>query len=262
MKSILFAALAAAAALPAQAILTRADRSDSEYVEMASKYKTSVAIPVEGGGEGVLIAPRFVLTSARVGKALQGVKDARIEVDGKKFKVVAVKIHPAWSPGYRNANLALVLLSENVRTIEPTPLYRHPDEAGGAVVIVGHGETGHIGAKPQASDGKKRGAINTMDRVAPRMITLTIKAGDEASDLQGAAAPGDEGGPAYYEANGSLFVAGVYAGTEDNNHNGVIDAGDGQDYVRVSTYLDWVDDATRKAAEEELANKLGGAGGS
>ena len=68
MKSIFLAALVAAA-LPAHAILTRTDRSYAEYVEMASKYKTSVAIPVPGGGEGVLIAERWVLTSARIGKA-------------------------------------------------------------------------------------------------------------------------------------------------------------------------------------------------
>lgn len=260
MKSILLAALVAA--LPAHAILTRADRTDAEYVEMASKYKTSVAIPVPGGGEGVLIAKRWVLTSARIGKALQAVKDARIEVDGKKFKIVAVAIHPAWTPTRRNADLALVYLDQNVRSIEPTPLYRHPDEAGGVVVIVGHGETGHIGGKTLTNDGKKRGGINTIDRVAPRMLTLTIKAGDEASDLQAAAGPGDEGGPAYYEINGSMFVVGIAAGTDDNNKNGLIDAGDTQDYVRVSTYLDWVDDATRKAAEDELSEHLGGAGGS
>jgi len=261
MKSIL-AAVLLAAALPAPAILIRADRGDAEYLEMASKYKTSVALPVAGGGEGVLIAPRWVLTSGRVGKALQSTKGARVEIDGRKYDIVQVVVHPAWTPAYRSSSLALVYLKEPVRSIEPTPLYRQSDEAGGAVVIVGHGETGRIGDKSLQSDGKKRGAINTIDRVAPRMITLTLKAGDAASDLQGAAAPGDEGGPAYLETAGSVFVVGIAAGTEDTNHNGVIDAGDAQDYVRVSTFIQWIDDATRKAAEEELADKLGGAGGS
>ena len=59
-----FIALVCAVSLPAGAILIRADRDDAEYLELATKYAASVAIgPVDA--EGVLIAPSWVLTSAR-----------------------------------------------------------------------------------------------------------------------------------------------------------------------------------------------------
>src|ERR1043165_6577920 len=58
MRSIaLLAALLAA--VPAQAILVRADRDDTEYVELATRYPSSIALAP--GIEGVLIAPRWVL---------------------------------------------------------------------------------------------------------------------------------------------------------------------------------------------------------
>ena len=70
------------------------------------------------------------------------------------------------------------------------------------MIIVGHGYTGKIGGKPlpkEQWDRKKRAAINTIDRTSPRTLGLRIKTADEASDLQGAAAPGDSGGPALVE---------------------------------------------------------------
>jgi secreted trypsin-like serine protease len=68
MRSILLVA-ALFAALPSAAILIRADRDDAEYVELASRYPS--AIEIAPGLEGVLIAPRWVLTSAHCAMLLQ-----------------------------------------------------------------------------------------------------------------------------------------------------------------------------------------------
>jgi len=231
---------AAVAALPAAAILIRADRDDTEYLEMASKYASSVAIPVPGGGEGVLIAPRWVLTSAQVGSALRAMKSMpALAFDGRSYDIEDVLVYPTWRAGTPSSDIALVYLRKEVRGVKATAPYKAGDEGGQAVVIVGHG----------APDGKARAAINTVDRVSPRVLTLLLKKPDEASDLQGSLSPGDRGGPAYIQEKDDLFVAGIAIGPDAND-------GNAQLYTRVSAFVPWIDAALLEAAKRELREQL------
>ena len=229
--------------LPAGAILIRPDRDDAEYLELATRYPASIALPA--GGEGVLVAPRWVLTAAHRAKALQEMKPApKLSLGGRDHDIESIHLHPEWKSGEAN-DIALVLLRKDVAGVEPTPIYRASDEPGKGVVIVGHGESGKIGAKAMAGDGRKRAAINTVDRVAPRTLGLRIKPADEASDLQGAAAPGDSGGPAIVETKDGLFVAGIGHGP----------VGDWETYARISAFAPWIDAVMLDIARKE-ANSL------
>jgi len=244
------------AALPAAAILIRADRDDAEYLELASRYTASVFLDAPDG-EGVLIASRWLLTAAHRAKAMQEMKPwPRLQSAGRYHEIQAIFLHPEWKNGGAG-DIALILLRQGVDDVEPTPIYRGSDEGGKAVVIVGHGLTGKIGGKPLPKaqwDRRKRAAINTVDRVTPRMLGLRIKTPDDASDLQGAAAPGDSGGPAFIETNAGLFVAGVGHATDDANADGIIgNAGDWDLYVRVSAFADWIDATMFRAAADEAA---------
>jgi hypothetical protein len=183
-----FAAIVAVSllSLPALALDTRTDRDDAEYVEMGMRYTS--ALQVAGKAEGVLIAPQWLLTSA---SALQAIRPSRqVEISGRPYEVRATFTDPANAVG-------LILMQAAVRGVEPTALCRGSDEAGKAVVIVGH------------SGGKKRAAINTVDRVTPRELALRVKPLDEASDLQGVATAAESGAPAFLETDGRLCVAGV-----------------------------------------------------
>jgi len=232
---------------PAQAILVRADRDDAEYREMATRYTSSVAIDVPGGGEGVLVQPRWILTSAQVASALEGMKRMpEVAFEGRKYSIREVRVYPTWRAGTPSSDLALLYLDRAVRGVTPTPVYRADDEGGKAVVIVGHGETGKIGAAARSADGRKRGAINTIDRVAPKVLTLLVKGAAEASDLQGALGAGDAGGPAYLQEKDQLFVAGIASGAD----------GDAQLYVRVSAFIAWMDAIFLRAAKDELRDQL------
>ncbi|HST00114.1 MAG TPA: trypsin-like serine protease [Usitatibacter sp.] len=231
---------AAAAALPATAIVIRADRDDAEYLEMASKYASSVAIPIPGGGEGVLISQRWVLTCAQVGSALRSMKSMpALTFDGRSYDIEDVLVYPTWRAGTPSSDIALLYLKKPVRGVKPTPLYKADDEGGQGVVIVGHG----------TADGKARAAINTVDRVSPKVLTLLVKKPDEASDLQGALSPGDRGGPAYIQQKEDLFVAGVAIGPDAND-------GNAQLYTRVSAFVPWIQKALDKAAKDELREQL------
>jgi secreted trypsin-like serine protease len=257
-------ALAAAllAANPVQALLVRADRDDAEYVEMATKYASAVFIDIPGGGEGVLINARWVLTSARVATALKAMKTPPlIKAGTREIRIQTVFVHPVWRHDSNSADIALLYLAR-AANVEPTPIYRGDDEAGKSVVIVGRGETGKIGDKATRQDHKARAGINTIDRLSPKIFSMTIKAGDDAADLQGAFTPGELGGPAYYQTESKeLFVVGIASSSKDENSNGALDTGDQQVYARVSAYAEWIDATIDKVNKEELNNLFAPTGG-
>jgi hypothetical protein len=231
----------------------RHDRDDAQYRMLALPYAGVTVDMNLPGGAGTLIAPRWVLTAAHMAKALREMpKLPRLEFAGRPYEIESMYAHPEWKKG-NPFDIALILLREPVAGVEPTPIYRAKDEGGKAVVIVGHGYVGRIGEKPTAAgwDRKARAAINTVERLSPRTLGLRIKPNDEASDLQGAAAPGDSGGPLYLENADGIFVAGVGYATDDTNADGIVgNAGDWELYIRVSTFADWIDETMFKAAVE------------
>jgi hypothetical protein len=240
--SLLILAAALAAAWPCAAIVVRPDRDDAEYVELASRYTSALALG--GFGEGVLIAPRWILTSAAVGGALRDARASRLPLPDRDHAVGAIYV----SPESIHADLALILLAEPVDGIEPTPPHRERDEQGKAVVIAGHGATGTIGGARTMHDGRARAGINTVDRTSDARLVLEVKKPEDASDLQGAAAAGDEGAPAYIEAKGRLSVAGIAQGPRGA---GIPKPGDEDIYTRVSAFTPWIDETMFRAAAEE-----------
>ena len=213
----LIAACACLFASHATALLTRPDRDDAEYLELASRYTSSVPLNAPGG-EGVLVAPRWVLTAAERAKNV-----SRLRIGTRD-----VAVHATYTEG--RSGIALLLLRQPVEDLDPTPIYRGRDEAGKGVVIAGHG-----------GDGRKRAGINVIERVGERTLELRIRKGDEASDLQGALTPAETGAPAYLQVDGELFVAGIATAIGT----------DRETYARISSLVDWIDDTQFRAGAEE-----------
>ncbi len=250
MKFARFAALAALTIpFSVSALLIRADRDDAEYVEMATRYVSAVSIDVPGGGEGVLIGAQWILTSARVGSALKAEKSPpAIKIGTRDLKIDGVYVHPTWRAGSNSGDIALVHLAGAAK-IESTPLYRSEDEAGKSVVIVGNGETGKLGDKVLRKDHKARAGINTIDRLSPKIFAMTVKSGDEASDLQAAFTASESGAPAYFENESKeLFVIGIASSTKDGD----------QIFVRISAYVPWIEETQDKAAREDVQKLFDG----
>jgi hypothetical protein len=221
MRLILLAA-ALCAALPAAALRTRADRDDAEYLELATRYPA--AIEVAPGVEGVLVAPRWILTSASAVKGLDPAK--------ARHPVQATFVHPQWRGGI-DADLALVFLRAPVGGVEPAPISRDRDEMDDVVRMAAHG-----------GDGRLRAAINTVDRVTASTLALRLKPPTEASDLQGELSASERGAPLFAEISKRIVVTGIFSTGERG----------WQVFVRVSTYADWIDDTMSRAAIAE-ANK-------
>ena len=251
----------AVVSMNAAAILIRPDRDDAEYLELATKYPASVLLNAPDG-EGVLIAPRWILTAAHMVKALEELKPLpRITIGARAYEIQSMHSHPDWRKGNSGSDIGLIYLKRAVGDdIEPVPLYKENDEGGKTVVIVGHGYTGKIGGKPlpkEQWDRKKRAAINTIERISPRTLGVRIKTADEASDLQGAVAPGDSGGPALLETPDGVRVIGIGTATDDTNANGIVgDPGDWEIYVRVSSFVSWIEAVMVGVHRDELRSTM------
>ena len=235
------------AAWPASALQIRADRDDAEYLELATRY--GACIPLAFEGEGVLVASRWVLTSARVATGLRALGKALPPV---RFAGVEYEIHAIFSQG----DIGLILLRKPVTGITPIFMYGPSDEAGKPVVFVAHGRGGKIGEKEAAPDRKARAAINTIDRVAARSLALEVKGPDDASDLQGALASDEDGAPAIVETRDGLFVAGIAIGRERTSV-GLVKTGDRDTYARVSTYIGWIESVMLDVGAKEAAKLMG-----
>jgi hypothetical protein len=218
------ASAALCCALPAAALTTRPDRDDAEYLELASRYPSAIRL-AGSAGEGVLVNPRWVLTAAHRARPL---------ADARRPEVAAIFIHPEWKGGADN-DVALVLLKEEMRGVEPTPVYRADDEAGRTAIVTGHG------------GGRKRAAINTVERVTPLALAMRIKPLDDASDLQGALTPAETGAPLFFEVDGRILVGGIAQATAEG----------WETYSRASAFAGWIEATMLGVARREAEELLG-----
>jgi hypothetical protein len=244
------------AGVPARAILIRPDREDAKYLELGARFPSSCLIGIPDG-EGTLIAPQWLATAAHIGKEVQSAKEpVRPQIGERAYTVEKVLLHPGWKKGGRQHDIALLKLAEPVKGVAPTPIYRARDEAGKLATIVGHGYTGTLkdGPYPKEKwDKKKRGATNHIIEIRnrPDLLMMRIQPLEKASDLQGAAGPGDSGGPAFIEVDGKVYLAGIGFATDDANHDGIVgNYGDRELYTRVSSYNDWIEETMRANNEK------------
>lgn len=229
---------ASLACLPAAALLTRPDRDDAEYLELASRYSSSIPLPAPVG-EGVLIAPRWVATVPAPARLLREIHPTPpVKIAGDEYEIEAIHI---------GEDVALLMLDRSVKGLAPTPVYRSADESGKVVAIVGQRSTGRIGT-PGKSDGRRRAGINTIDAVNDATLEVRVKSGDEASDLQGVLHNAEVGAAAYIAADdGRIYVAGVARTVDDKR----------QLFTRLSARIEWIEAVMVEVAKKEAEKLLG-----
>ena len=206
------------------AVVIRADVDDAKYRAQPSAFPALVDMP--GEGQGVLIAPQWVVTAAHAAPMpMQGMEDD-VSIGGVAHRIKRVITHP----GYRKVpdqlikealasgdlskvhaflgssdDIALIELASPVTDVAPVPLYRGNQEVGLTAELVGKGATGN-GVQGQDSRSPQRTvlrhAFNVIVGDDARYVWYRFDAPPAAVPLEGITGSGDSGGPLFI-GNGS-----------------------------------------------------------
>lgn len=238
-RTAAFVLLVALGAVPAQAVVWRADADQAQALVLGARFP-AVGRVVAPQASATLIAPQWALTAAHVAADLA--PGAELEFGGVRHAVAEVVIHPSGAApaGARQppeVDLALLRLAAPVTGIVPLAPYRGRAEQGARLVLVGFGDHGAAGAVRQRADGRRRAVENLVADAGPRRLFLPFDAPPAGPALEGIGAAGDSGGPALIEVAGAWQVAGVSSGADGPpGAYGTVDV-----YARVSAQAAWID---------------------
>lgn len=230
---------------PVQAIVTRHDVNDASYLQDEGRYSAVFDFFDQRGGVGTLIAPQWALTVAHVAQDIP--QGHRVTIAGETYQVQQVVLHPTWQ-SESFVDIGLVQLDRAVVNVTPIPLYERDDERGKIVTLVGRGDTGTGLTGPAIRDHQLRAATNKVERVEGDMLVFRFDAptDENVTPLEGISGPGDSGGPAFIELDGSPTIAGLSvaqdsAGRERGTY------GVWEFYTRVSPQVEWIQTTMRTA---------------
>lgn len=255
--------------LTANAIIIRDDVDDSKYRVPASELPALADLP--GEGQGVLIAPQWVLTAAHAVSWQMSVDT--VSINGVARSVERLVVYPGYQmlpqalidkalkTGDAGAaiafltasdDIALIKLMQPVTDVAPVPLYTQSDEAGKLFKILGKGATGTgaVGQDPNGSHRTElRRAFNRITAAGGHWLSYTFHKPPAALPLEGVTGDGDSGTPLLIQVGDQWQVAGLASwkkgqGNATLYHPGFY--GQTTYNVRVSHYLDWIKEVTSK----------------
>jgi len=256
----------------AGAVIIRSDVKDAKYRVPASAFPALVDMP--GEGQGVLIAPRWVVTAAAP-MQMQGMEDA-VSIGGLARKVKRVITYPGykglpdslvkealasgdiskvWAFLASSNDIALIELASPVTDVTPVPLYRGNQEVGMTVELVGKGATGN-GTKGQNPHSSHRTVLrrtfNVIVGADARYVWYRFDPPPSALPLEGITGSGDSGGPLLIGDRSSRQLVGLASWSKyPPDHPFLSKWAPGHRYVeglygeigcavRISSYIQWI----------------------
>jgi hypothetical protein len=250
----------------AAAIVIKPGVPDSKYLVPDSAFPALVDLP--GEGQGVLIAPSWVVTAAH---ATQGYMLGKVWIHGKwrdvahlflypgfrheyaRFKQAAEDPTPKNWPALKSTlasihDIALIELVEPVEDAKPVRLYRSSDEQGKVVEILGKGATGNgnVGEyRDSPHRSRLRRAYNQIVSAQGQWLNYRFDCNAQALALEGVLGDGDSGGPLLIRAAGEWKLAGLSDWKHwPKGHSQFVAGICGQEFSnsRISYYAKWIDD--------------------
>lgn len=209
-------------------IIGRHDVDGSLYASYAELFPSTCMITLDGSciGSGVLISPGYVLTAAHVARRFDGSGEAVRLSDGRVAGVSQSMIHPFYSGLI--FDIAIIRMEYGVSDIAPTPPYDSPLSSGMEVSLAGYGYIGDgiRGPWDRIAGTTLWAATNRIDSVlyGDSEFTMYLDAPGSSSvtALEGIAAPGDSGGPAFLWTSDGWRVCGLTSGGHESMHYGTL----------------------------------------
>ena len=221
----------------AEAIVVRHDHDAVATKEQAGRFRAVCKILPDG--EGVLIAPQWVLTADHVASDV-GVENLRVRFDGADYRVEEVIPHPEAGPGKND--LALLRLRRPIQRIEPLELELGDGlEVGTVVQLAGRGDHGDGIEAVVGNDGQLRIADNAIHKLEGVWILIRLDSPDDgALPAEGISGPGDSGTPALVERDGKLRVVGIGSVGQNPQGKKYGEYGSIDIFIRLKGYEDWL----------------------
>jgi len=228
----------------ARAILIRHDQDPQRYLADPADYPFLAEV---GVAHGTLISADWILTSAHVANGVSPISGS-VKIAGRSVGVKRIIYHPSWEgdlpEGFAEpswVDLALIQLVEPLTGIKPVRLYDRFDEKGKELVFVGRGKTGDGRGEALIEDRNLRFATNIVTKAEKHLLHIRFDEPPAGMELEGIGGPGDSGGPALLREAGEFFVMGVcFRNDGQGNPDLEFKYGTNDEYVRVSTHLDWI----------------------
>jgi hypothetical protein len=244
----------------------RTDRMDSLYTTLAQepRYRSVGEVDwTEGnysyGASGVVIADNWVLTAGHVvggtDNAGGGIRNMTFRVGSRTYTAAEWIPHPEWTSSAGSldtgVDLGLVRLTRSV-LVDAATLYEGRSERNLIGTIVGYGSTGTGSSGVDESlPSIRRAGNNVLDSVRGDIIEVDFDnptrrndstfGSSTPLDLEYLPAPGDSGGGLFIDVDGMTELAGITSYTSATDFVIDSDYGDLAGFVRVSSYLDWIE---------------------
>jgi hypothetical protein len=243
-----------------KAMVIRHDVNDSEYINLASHFNSTVTFTMLHNtkdvvqGTGTIIRNNWVLTAAHVANILKVGDD--VHVDSKIQTIQKIIIHPKWQDRKFPFDIALVKIEMTPERMVIANLYDKSDEVSQIATFLGRGDFGNGLKGIINSDGLLRAAQNVVEEVDPQWIRFKFDQGDKSLALEGISGPGDSGGPAFISNDKGLFIIGV-SSWQDAAPTNWLEARYNviENYSRVSYFIDWIRENTVDCAQKKECAK-------